>query len=325
MSASPVIHVATRSALPEDQEGVQDVAATFGLEGERRAVVVCEGRGGPSVGDFAAQFALATLQEYLAERTALDLPQRILGGFQRVNDLLFQEATYQHAAGMATSVAVAIVDGNTAFAGWTGNVRVYYLRRGAIVRRSTDPTFPAAPALLGTTDPAMLQPVTPLVLNRPFSMGEGDVLLLCSEATMDAVQEWELPELLEEKTAAEAVDVLVTAALERGGVEDCAVALVLGGDRCPVAMSEPMAEPEVSRPAKTRRWRPGRRLRNLTRTVVITAVLAFVAAAALAVWYTRFRPRTPVEAIQDQLQAPAPSLLPPPIPPSKAAPPAPSR
>jgi protein phosphatase len=129
---------------------------------------VCDGMGGPSRGDVAADIAIQTIRHFIvatAERCDVTWPfgykhdlsvaaNRLLTAILLANHQVWRRAeqTPDH-AGMGTTVAVLLLDEAHAVAANVGDSRIYRLRGGSLRQLSIDDTIVADMLARGIVTP----------------------------------------------------------------------------------------------------------------------------------------------------------------------------
>jgi serine/threonine protein phosphatase PrpC len=208
------------------------------------ALVVCDGLGGHDQGDAASRIGGDTLIAHLGAQGP---------GPARVFDALRAAAEAVHDAFArngdwgepATTAVVALSTAEGVFVGWIGDSRLYHLRDGAVVDRTTDHSRATAPdqtALTRCLGPE--RDVRPDVWGEPLALRDGDVVLLCSDGLWDLVTDDEIAAIACGASPDVAVEQLVDLALERGAHDNVTVA-ILGGP-------PPVPPPRRGTPTPTR-------------------------------------------------------------------------
>jgi protein phosphatase len=217
--------------------------------------ILADGLGGYNAGEIASTMAVSSL---LAELTAAheqarangDLfdPARVLRDTLVVmNANIFRAALNSTAfEGMATTVVVAWLLGDTLWVAHTGDSRLYRYRNGQLEQLTRDHSFSQEllDAGMVTEEEARLLPAKNLVTRalgaspdiepevNPFDAVPGDLLLLCSDGLTEMVTHYEISGLMS-ASAAGLEDVarrLVDMANEAGGRDNVSVVLVRVGE-----------------------------------------------------------------------------------------------
>ena len=190
---------------------------------------VADGMGGAKAGEVASGLAAAALKE--ADRDGPDAETRVTELIQEANRRVFRRATEdREAAGMGTTMTVALVDGERVVFGHVGDSRAYLIHDGAIEQLTDDHSLVAELVRSGrlTPEEAETHPqrsvITRAVGTEPdvdvdtFSIdpAPGDLFLICSDGLTDMV---------DDRTIFEAIE------RHRGNLEEAAKALVAAANR----------------------------------------------------------------------------------------------
>jgi serine/threonine protein phosphatase PrpC len=222
---------------------------------------VADGMGGHAAGEVAARVAIETVANVMREKAARRVLDRfpkdpslearhamfalLRTCFQRANDAVRAEAdARQEAAGMGTTLDVAVLIRDRAFVAHTGDGRVYLARSAAVIQLTHDHalyeslvaagTMRHTPRLGGEGRRRRNPLVNAIGIAKEVSVDtcfveltRGDRLLLCSDGVHAEVEsESVVGQLLRTGSAEDGVNALVSYALRRGG-RDNATALVI--------------------------------------------------------------------------------------------------
>lgn len=108
-------------------------------------VVVCDGMGGGPGGRTASLMAVDTILNVLSE-TAEHTPREdaLTFAIEKANDIIYSKAKETpELRGMGTTVAAVLINEKSAVIAHAGDTRVYQLRKGSIVFRSSDHSYVA--------------------------------------------------------------------------------------------------------------------------------------------------------------------------------------
>ena len=108
-------------------------------------VVVCDGMGGGPGGRTASLMAVDTILNVLSE-TAEHTPREdaLTFAIEKANDIIYSKAKETpELRGMGTTVAAVLINEKSAVIAHAGDTRVYQLRKGTIVFRSSDHSYVA--------------------------------------------------------------------------------------------------------------------------------------------------------------------------------------
>jgi protein phosphatase len=190
---------------------------------------VADGMGGAKAGEVASGLAAAALKEGGGDGP--DAETRVTELIQEANRRVFRRATEdREAAGMGTTMTVALVDGERVVFGHVGDSRAYLIRDGAIEQLTDDHSLVAELVRSGrlTPDEAETHPQRSVITRAvgteadvdvdTFSIepSPGDLFLICSDGLTDMV---------DDRTIFQAIE------KHRGNLEEAAKALVVAANR----------------------------------------------------------------------------------------------
>lgn len=228
----------------------------FHLDEDNGLFIVADGMGGHAAGEVASRIAVETLRELLSgdeldpDETRLDrnvgdpsdvLRERLRYAMNQASARIRREAQIHPAyAGMGTTVAVLMVEGEQAHVAHVGDSRVYLLRDGRLSRLTRDHTVVQQEIDAGRLTPEMARkvahrnyltqsvgyhgPVEPDTTTRPVE--PGDLFVLCSDGVTDPLDDARIAELCNESDPTDLAERLVREAIAGGG-EDNITALVI--------------------------------------------------------------------------------------------------
>lgn len=237
--------------LNEDAVGADPALGLF---------ILADGLGGYNAGEIASIMAVSSLlaelsQAYEQAQADGDLfdPSRVLRDtLVLMNANIFRAALNSTAfEGMATTVVVAWLLGDTLWVGHTGDSRLYRFRNGELEQLTRDHSFSQEllDAGMVSEEEARMLPAKNLVTRalgaspdiepevNPYDAVPGDLLLLCSDGLTEMVTHYEIGGLLsvyDEATHEAGLDDvarrLVDMANEAGGRDNISVVLVRVGN-----------------------------------------------------------------------------------------------
>lgn len=244
---------------PSVPAAITDTGCERDLNEDRYAVVesssgvawiVCDGMGGVTGGELAAQIAIDAIRRDLenlpSRRPDLALKSAILEA-NRIIVLRRQNPAF---AGMGTTIVSAMFRGPEVAIAHVGDSRAYLVRDGAIQQLTIDHTFVQELVDKGQIRPEDAlshpqahiltrcigsEPGLDVVTQRywiwPSQVGEpGDLLVLCSDGLYSLINEAELATIISQSTPQKACVKLVELTKERGGYDNITVSIVpLGG------------------------------------------------------------------------------------------------
>jgi protein phosphatase len=208
-----------------------------------RLAVIADGMGGYEGGQEASRLAVETVRHIYEYAFGADPQSTLLDALESAHQTI-QRYAMEHPQfhGMGTTcTAVAIVGRQLHFA-HVGDSRLYHIRAEAITRltrdhsyvgrlvesgivRSEDAEFHPQRHVL-TAALGSGRPVVPHAPDSPFSLEEGDTLLLCTDGLWGVVSDIELARIAQSNPPAEACVALVRMALERGGPDNVTVSVL---------------------------------------------------------------------------------------------------
>lgn len=179
--------------------------------------IICDGVGGSENGELASkivsEFVAATLQE---------IPTANLST-KTINDILLlaQQKLVSHAklyalnTDMATTFTLLALNDDKAFVAWCGDSRVYHLRNGKVLYKTSDHSLVNTLVKKGeiTEEEAQLHPQRNIILkaikadNSPIEaeahwitdINNGDYFMLCTDGLLENITDTDLTILLKQK------------------------------------------------------------------------------------------------------------------------------
>ena len=230
--------------LPEGYGPEQFDEVTYGM-------VVADGLGGTRGGEEASRLAVITFVNLVlhtpdwimrvSEEEADRVIARIAERYRQVGAALAERAAeYPALKDMATTLTLACSNGHELFVGHVGDSRAYVLRGTELIRLTRDHTYAQELADAGMiqqqdVERHRLRHVLSRALGprgrdvkvdvTRFSLRDGDQLLLCSDGLTGMVAEDALPALTADRTAQDACQAMIDAALAAGGKDNVTVVL----------------------------------------------------------------------------------------------------
>jgi protein phosphatase len=227
--------------------------------------ILADGVGGADAGEVASRYATErTLHHYLADESAADRGERLLGAMRTANTDLRELISLQgDGSRMATTmVAAAIEDGKVTFAN-VGDSRGYHWHSGSLRQVTKDQSLVARLVEEGaiTEEEAADHPRRNVILHSLGSernpqidiyvlpVMTGEQLLLCSDGLIRHVSDEEIAAAIREHEPAQATELLVELANNRGGEDNISVAILRIGE--PSAQPESKTRPERKQISRT--------------------------------------------------------------------------
>jgi protein phosphatase len=212
------MQVAARTEVGHVRSRNEDALLVAAEDG---VVAVFDGLGGHPSGDVASATAAASLRE--SGLTAASSADDLVAALQAAHDAVGAAADGDPSrVGMATTAVVATLAGSTARVAHVGDSRAYLLDADGRLQQVTEDHgmggyITQALGLDRGVEPDLVELATP-----PQSR-----LLLCSDGLSNMVDAADIGALLGAGDAAAACDSLVEAALDRGGIDNVTVVVVV--------------------------------------------------------------------------------------------------
>lgn len=200
-------------------------------------LVVADGMGGAQAGEVAAQITIETLGGLGDGSTPQDLREAIVEANRRIRAEADDDDSR---AGMGTTVTAVLLDGEQATLMHVGDSRGYLSRAGTLRQLTDDHSVVAEMVRQGQLLPEEAERhksrniITRALGAEPdveidevrVALYAGDMLLLCSDGLSSLVRDVEIAHTIAQSAGMrEAVDGLVSAALEQGGTDNITVVL----------------------------------------------------------------------------------------------------
>jgi protein phosphatase len=199
--------------------------------------VVCDGRGGPQVGEVAAQLAAETISAAYYAAPELDPEQALSDAFQAANQRIQQR--WSHSASRVTAVA-ALLLAEKIFIASVGDCRAYHYADRQLQQITTDHTFYDELIRQGRLTRADVQTYSTNI-TRLRALGEllelkvdlfklvlqkNEALLLCTDGLHGYLENQEIEEVLATMPREEVVDHFIDLIYARGGRDNVTAVLI---------------------------------------------------------------------------------------------------
>jgi protein phosphatase len=199
---------------------------------------VADGMGGAQAGEIASRLAAAAVRETgAAEGTPEDRVKRL---FDEANRRVYTRSSEdESAAGMGTTMTVALVDDGAVTIGHVGDSRAYLIRKGALEQVTEDHSLVSELVRSGKLSPAEAEShpqrnvITRVLGTEPdvdvdtFSVRteEGDLFLICSDGLTSMIDDRTVLEIVDRNRSDldKALKELVRAANRKGGEDNITV------------------------------------------------------------------------------------------------------
>jgi serine/threonine protein phosphatase PrpC len=227
----------------------------FGYDARHGIFVVCDGMGGQAAGEVASKMGVDALLNFFRDYAEKKAPP--VKAFDGVSDranalgsaiMLANASVYQAShggqkehAGMGSTVAAVLIDGNFLAIGHVGDSRVYLIRNGAVQYMTNDHSLVMEQVRRGlmTQQEAERSEVQNIILRALGSeetvepeledmvLAPGDVVLLASDGLTKHVRDENMLRIVKSTTDLDqACDALIAAAKEHGGDDNITCLLI---------------------------------------------------------------------------------------------------
>ena len=189
----------------------QDVCRIVEMpEHDRTLMVVCDGMGGHSMGDVAAETVCNAICEYWNSNThTKDSETKVIEACKAASDALYKRSRVVRPIEMGTTMVMASVEGNIVTIAHCGDSRCYLLRDGAVVYQTQDHADPHWGSEVVTRCFFSMNPDVAVPEVARFEVQPGDRIFLCSDGVYKAMAPQILTARLQDnKPLEEVVDVV---------------------------------------------------------------------------------------------------------------------
>ena len=189
----------------------QDVCRVVEMpERNRTLMIVCDGMGGHSMGDVAAETVCNAICEYWNNNThTKDSETKVIEACKAASDALYKRSRVVRPIEMGTTMVMASVEGNIVTIAHCGDSRCYLLRDGEVVHQTQDHSDPHMGSEVVTKCFFSMDSEVAVPDIAQFEVKSGDRIFLCS----DGVYKSMAPQILtarlqDDKPLDEVVDVI---------------------------------------------------------------------------------------------------------------------
>lgn len=189
----------------------QDVCRVVEMpEQNRTMMIVCDGMGGHSMGDVAAETVCNAICEYWNSNThTKDSETKVIEACKAASDALYKRSRVVRPIEMGTTMVMASVEGNIVTIAHCGDSRCYLLRDGEVVYQTQDHAAPHWGSEVVTRCFFSMNPEVAAPEVARFEVQPGDRIFLCSDGVYKAMAPQILTaRLQDEKALEEVVDVI---------------------------------------------------------------------------------------------------------------------
>ena len=189
----------------------QDVCRVVEMpEYNRALMIVCDGMGGHSMGDVAAETVCNAICEFWGNNPDVpDSETKVAEACKAALDALYARSRVVRPIEMGTTMVMASIEGNIVTVAHCGDSRCYLLRDGAVVYQSQDHADPHCGSEVVTRCFFSMNPEVAVPEVARFEIQPGDRIFLCSDGVYKAMAPQILTaRLQDEKPLEEVVDVI---------------------------------------------------------------------------------------------------------------------
>ena len=189
----------------------QDVCRVIEIpEHNSSLMIVCDGMGGHSMGDVAAETVCNAICEYWNSNThTKDSETKVIEACKAASDALYKRSRVVRPIEMGTTMVMASVEGNIVTIAHCGDSRCYLLRDGEVVYQTQDHAAPYWGSEVVTRCFFSMNPEVAVPEVARFEVQPGDRIFLCSDGVYKAMAPQILTaRLQDEKALEEVVDVI---------------------------------------------------------------------------------------------------------------------
>lgn len=189
----------------------QDVYRIVDMPEHNRALmIVCDGMGGHSMGDMAAETVCNAICEFWNNNTDIqDSEAKVRDACKVASDALYKRSRVVRSIEMGTTMVMASVEGNIVTIAHCGDSRCYLLRDGEVVYQTLDHTDPHWGSEVVTRCFFSMNPEVAVPEVARYEVQPGDRIFLCSDGVYKAMAPQILTaRLQDDKPLEEVVDVI---------------------------------------------------------------------------------------------------------------------
>ena len=258
------VQFAARTDVGKKRKNNEDALGAFPSAG---IFCVADGMGGGDDGEIASAAVVKAVEDVSklcippdeGGYAAADVADELENGLNKASEWIFTRTTEKRLSGCGSTFVGVVLDAthpDSALAVHAGDSRLYLLRGRSIKQITRDHS---AAEMIGTKDEKKLNPIfRSMVMNAvgirakvepertPFKLAAGDRILICSDGLSRMVPDKKILSVSRQHAdVGEAVDALIAAALEAGGVDNVTVLLAEITSMPEPAKALPMTESAV--------------------------------------------------------------------------------
>ena len=264
---------------------------------------VADGMGGARAGDLASRLAAAAVRAGEVDGNG---KERVVSLIQQANSSVYKRSNEDaEAAGMGTTMTVALVEESVVTFGHVGDSRAYILREGVLEQLTEDHSLVAELVRVGKLSPEEAEShpqrsvVTRILGTDPdvdvdtFTVDgrTGDIFLICSDGLTTMIGDDDIGRVLTERGSLDdAAKELVQLANKAGGEDNITVvAFDLTDepdepDEQTLEQTQPMPAVEIDEDTREDISEKPKRRGVLSRFLPLLLLVAAIAAAAIVLW-----------------------------------------
>lgn len=157
-------------------------------EHNRTLMVVCDGMGGHSMGDVAAETVCDAICEFWENNSYVpDTDTKVVEACRVASDALYARSRVVRPIEMGTTMVMASVEGHTVTIAHCGDSRCYLLRDGEVVYQTQDHADPHWGSEVVTRCFFSMNPEVAVPETSRFEVLPGDRIFLCSDGVYKAM------------------------------------------------------------------------------------------------------------------------------------------
>lgn len=285
--------------LNEDRYSVVDSSSGV-------AWVVCDGMGGSTGGELAAQLAIDAMRRDLEGQESRSSEIALKSAILEANRVIVLRRQNPAFSGMGTTVVASIITDQEVCIGHVGDSRAYLIRDGAIQQLTIDHTYVQELVDRGhiSAEEAMNHPQAH-ILTRCLGAEPGldvafkkfwlwpverdqvqDFLFLCSDGLYSLVNDQEVAEIVCKQSPQRACVELVDLARARGGFDNITMAIIpLEGQ---LRNEKPAVVPKPAKPVKAAKERPVKRhvsIASPAKNIALVLLLSLISAVVTSAYF----------------------------------------
>ena len=285
--------------LNEDRYSVVDSSSGV-------AWVVCDGMGGSTGGELAAQLAIDAMRRDLEGQESRSSEIALKSAILEDNRVIVLRRQNPAFSGMGTTVVASIITDQEVCIGHVGDSRAYLIRDGAIQQLTIDHTYVQELVDRGhiSAEEAMNHPQAH-ILTRCLGAEPGldvafkkfwlwpverdqvqDYLFLCSDGLYSLVNDQEVAEIVCKQSPQRACVELVDLARARGGFDNITMAIIpLEGQ---LRNEKPAIAPKPLKPVKAAKERPVKRhvsIASPVKNIALVLLLSLISAVVTSAYF----------------------------------------